>query len=174
MRNWSCQLNDGKLRYRFDHDLTPFLLWSYEELEHDIPQWGSLDRSCEVMVREFRRHIDPCPGCRATYQTVSRPGATPTARTEHRLICSSHPGHGSICCLNSLTITSHDLSSEPHCGISCSNSAYDHRRKGVKSWSNRSFYRSFPWSFSLHDQIKLGNRSFYRSIPAVVQFARPN
>ena len=72
---WSCKLNDWKA------SSIPFPLWSYVELECDIPQWGSLDRSCEVMLRKSTRHIDPCPGCRATYQTVFRPGATPTTRT---------------------------------------------------------------------------------------------
>ena len=65
----------GKLR------LDPLSIYHCVELERDIPQWGSLDRSCEVMLRKSTRHIDPCPGCRATYQTVFRPGATPTTRT---------------------------------------------------------------------------------------------
>ena len=65
--------------------LYPLSLWSYVYLDRGIPGWGSLDRSCEVIVRECRRHIDMCPGGRGTYQAVfkpERPATTP--RKENR------------------------------------------------------------------------------------------
>ena len=135
----------GKLR------LDPLSIYHCVELERDIPQWGSLDRSCEVMVRKCRRHIDLCPGGRGTYQAVFKPERPQTGfftRTENNrntaLYVPRPPGHRSICRLHFLTITSHDLSSEPHPGMPRSKCTYDHRE-------NRRI-----WSFSDYPPKKLG------------------
>ena len=42
--------------------LTGFSLMSYVVLERGIPGRGSLDGSCEVIMRKCRRYVDPCPG----------------------------------------------------------------------------------------------------------------
>ena len=102
-------------------------------LERGIPGRGSLDGSCEVMLRKCRRYINPCPGGRAKYQAVfcsCRLGSLPS---DGRLMCRSTPGHGSIYRLHFLTITSHDPSSEPRPGMPRSNTTYDIRENPVRN-----------------------------------------
>ena len=81
-----------------------------------IPGQGSLDRSCAVMVRKCRRHVDPCPGGTVTDERTNDVCTTAIVSTKH--IAQVVPGL--VVCQHKLVHLRHHQPLNPahHCGVS--------------------------------------------------------